>query len=173
MNTDDKPVKDISQRYWDTYNESRIENGHLRWSSWTQRRLMHIGVPIAGFFAMIVPFALYTASGTGIMALSSNTPNSNLGVSQNNDDTTIDQVYSSISSQPENSSSANNTHTTSLIVNGQTISVPENATKTTKINDVSGTTSVYTASTSTQTTHGSESENNSSLRIDINHNRSP
>lgn len=173
MDTDDKPVKDISQRYWATDNESRIENGHLRWSSWTQRRLMHIGVPIAGFFAMVVPFALYTASGTSIMAISSSTPNSGLGVSQSNDDATIDQVYSSISSQPENSSGATNTHTTSLVVNGQTISVPENASKTTKITDVSGTTSVYTETTSAQTTNGNENKNSSSVRIDINHNRSP
>lgn len=173
MTTNNMPVYDHKQPFWDTSDEKRIENGHLRWSSWTQRRLMYIGMPVAGFFAMIMPLAIYTTGGASQVAMSSFTPSSGTGVSQSNEDTTFVQLTSSASSQPASSSSATNTHTTNLTVNGQTISVPENATSTTQINDVSGTTSVYTASTSTQTTLGSESENSSSLRIDINHNRSP
>lgn len=173
MSTHNKPISAYPQSHHGT-NSSRLENGHLQWSSWTQRRLLYIGAPVAGLLTLALPFALYASRTDGTPAMSSKTVDREAYVSRVSKDTVSETVYSSILNVEKSSPGiSSNSHSASLAVNDTEIPIADNEDKTITIDDVSGTTTVIASSKSSQKTTESLSENSSSLNVEIYHNRSP
>jgi hypothetical protein len=163
MTNDSRPQQSSYDFTGQEPNREQIVDGHLQWSFWTQKRLMHIGLPLAAFFALAFPLSFAFAqhsSGTVLTADQETSAASTTNDSQN--------LPENINNSTEAYNAPAQTPTTgTLTVNDDTIVIPENGIVSKTVNDVSGTTEILVKSKSSHTSTKETNINSNTLHIDI------